>query len=269
MDTGYAETVRISYDPSVVSLEDLVDHYFEIVGPIGDCKDSDCSKSQYRKGIYYTDEQDRAILEDIFAAKRAEIGEEPSVELEPIEVFYVAEDYHQDYYKKNPGYDSNVAPANAYGADEGERERSLHGYTKPSAAEIKSMLTDEQFETTQNSSTEPAFSGEYDQHFERGIYVDVVTGQPLFSSADKYHSASGWPVFSKPIDASVLAQYEGSDQLGAEVRSEVGDTHLGHLYYDGPILAGGRHYCINSNSLRFIPYEDMDQEGCGPLKAYC
>ena len=97
MDTGYAETVRISYDPSVVSLEDLVDHYFEIVDPIGDCKDSDCSKSQYRKGIYYTDEQDRAILEDIFAAKRAEIGEEPSVELEPIEVFYVAEDYHQDY----------------------------------------------------------------------------------------------------------------------------------------------------------------------------
>lgn len=142
-------------------------------------------------------------------------------------------------------------------------------YQKPDADYIKQSLNALQYEVTQNQATERAFSGEYDKHFEKGIYVDVVTGEPLFSSTDKYDSGCGWPAFSKPIDKSLVK--ESSDfsygMVRTEVKSRVGSSHLGHVFNDGPKELGGMRYCINSASLRFIPYEDLEKEGYGDLKA--
>ena len=127
-----------------------------------------------------------------------------------------------------------------------------------------------QYEVTQNAATERAFTGEYDQVFARGIYVDVVTGQPLFSSADKYNSGCGWPAFTKPIDRSVVEELPdyGFGMVRTEVRSSDGQSHLGHVFEDGPVEQGGLRYCINSASLRFIPYDEMDAQGYGAFKAY-
>ena len=140
-------------------------------------------------------------------------------------------------------------------------------YAKPSEAEIKANLTDEQYYVTQQSGTERPFSHEYDHRFERGIYVDIVSGEPLFSSTDKFDSGCGWPAFSKPIAAAVINEYF-DDSLGmrrTEVRSRVADSHLGHVFNDGRPELGGMRYCINGASLRFIPLADMQQEGYGDL----
>lgn len=124
-------------------------------------------------------------------------------------------------------------------------------------------LNPEQFQVTQQSGTERAFSGEYDKHFEPGIYVDIVSGEPLFSSASKYNSGCGWPAFSKPIESKWVSEHTDSTHgmSRTEVRSAQGDSHLGHVFPDGPTEAGGLRYCINSASLRFIPIADMAEAG--------
>lgn len=129
-------------------------------------------------------------------------------------------------------------------------------------------LTEEQYRVTQLNGTERAFTGEYDNFFKKGIYVDVVSGHPLFSSTDKYNSGCGWPAFTKPIQQDFLKEIE-DDSYGmkrVEVRSSQADSHLGHVFNDGPLESGGLRYCINSASLRFIPFEKMEEEGYG---AYC
>lgn len=131
--------------------------------------------------------------------------------------------------------------------------------------EALAKLTPEQFRVTQQDGTERAFTGEYDKHYELGIYVDVVSGEPLFASADKFNSGSGWPSFTKPIDASMVKEHsDGSfGMVRTEVRSAHGDSHLGHVFPDGPADAGGLRYCINSASLRFVPLDQMQAEGYG------
>ena len=140
-------------------------------------------------------------------------------------------------------------------------------YVRPSEAEIKANLTDEQYYVTQQNGTERAFSHEYDHQFERGIYVDIVSGEPLFSSSDKYDSGCGWPAFSKPIDTAVINELfdDSHGMRRTEVRSRVGDSHLGHVFNDGLPELGGMRYCINGASLRFIPVNEMEQEGYGDL----
>ena len=141
------------------------------------------------------------------------------------------------------------------------------GYTKPSEAEIRKNLSDEQYYVTQQNGTERPFSHEYDHQFERGIYVDIVSGEPLFSSSDKYDSGCGWPAFSKPIDTAVINELfdDSHGMRRTEVRSRVGDSHLGHVFNDGLPELGGMRYCINGASLRFIPVNEMEQEGYGDL----
>ncbi len=140
-------------------------------------------------------------------------------------------------------------------------------YVRPSEAEIKANLTDEQYYVTQQNGTERPFSHEYDHQFERGIYVDIVSGEPLFSSSDKYDSGCGWPAFSKPIDTAVINELfdDSHGMRRTEVRSRVGDSHLGHVFHDGLPELGGMCYCINGASLRFIPVNEMEQEGYGDL----
>uniref|UniRef100_UPI0038995E35 peptide-methionine (R)-S-oxide reductase MsrB n=1 Tax=Atopobium fossor TaxID=39487 RepID=UPI0038995E35 len=144
-------------------------------------------------------------------------------------------------------------------------------YHKPSDSEIKRMLTPEQYEVTQKAGTEPAFSGEYHDNHEAGIYVDVVTGEPLFSSKDKFNSGCGWPSFVRPIDPDVIKEYKDTSygMVRTEVRSRVGDSHLGHVFNDGPQEQGGLRYCIDSLALKFIPYECMEAEGYGEFLAAC
>ena len=140
-------------------------------------------------------------------------------------------------------------------------------YVRPSEAEIKANLTDEQYYVTQQNGTERPFSHEYDHQFERGIYVDIVSGEPLFSSSDKYDSGCGWPAFSKPIDTAVISEFfdDSHGMRRTEVRSRIADSHLGHVFNDGLPELGGMRYCINGASLRFIPVNEMEQEGYGDL----
>ena len=178
--------------------------------------------------------------------------------------FYPAEEYHQDYYKKNP------ERYHSYRKGSGRDEfimahwKDDNKYTKPSDEELKKRLTDLQYKVTQKEATERAFQNEYWDNHKPGIYVDVVSGEPLFSSKDKFESGSGWPSFTKPIDPKFLDK-KVDQSLGmerVEVRSKIGDSHLGHVFDDGPAPTGLR-YCMNSAAMRFIPKDKMKEEGYG------
>ncbi|WEV61090.1 peptide-methionine (R)-S-oxide reductase MsrB [Streptococcaceae bacterium ESL0729] len=144
----------------------------------------------------------------------------------------------------------------------------MSNYNKFSDQELRDRLTKEEYEVTQNSATERAFTGKYDDFFDKGLYVDIVSGEPLFTSEDKYNSGCGWPAFTKPVEkASVKEKRDRSYGMErVEVRSSEGDSHLGHVFTDGPRDRGGLRYCINSAALKFIPYDELDQEGYGDYK---
>lgn len=262
--TGHAETVHLVYDPDQVSLQTLTEHFFLIINPLTLNRQGNDSGSQYRSGVYYTDESDLELLQQVRDAEQEKYTAPIQTELLPLRCYYLAEDYHQDYLEKNPGSYCHIDFSSL--ADFPRLEQSS-AYSRPSDQEIRSMLTEEQYRVTQENATERPFSGEYDQLFEPGIYVDVVTGEPLFLSADKYDAGCGWPSFSRPIDAEAVV--ESSDTSygmnRTEVRSRIGDSHLGHVFSDGPAALGGMRYCINSASLRFVPYAEMKKEGYGDL----
>ena len=276
--SGHAETVRVLYDPSIMSLQSLTEAYFRIINPVSVNKQGNDFGVQYRTGIYYTDETDLPTLQAVYDARQQEYDQPFAVELEPLQNFYDAEDYHQDYLVKNPygychiSFDSLSEIQTEQQKEIAQNAAGTEGrWVKPSDEELHKNLSDIQYDVTQNAATEYAYSGEYNMHFERGIYVDVVTGQPLFSSADKFDSGCGWPAFSKPIDPSVIVEYEDGSygMQRIEVRSEAGDSHLGHVFDDGPKELGGLRYCINSAALRFIPYDEMDTAGYGEFKELC
>ena len=268
-ETGHAEAVRVMYDPSVISLKTLVEQLFAIIDPLSVNRQGNDVGVQYRTGVYYTDPADLPIIEDVFTDARRKLGAKPAVELAPLENFYRAEEYHQDYLKKNPGGYCHV-DFSSLSSVRTEPQRAKESpdwsrYTRPREDELRAKLTAQQYAITQHAGTERAFSGEYDHHFERGIYVDVVTGQPLFSSSDKYDSGCGWPAFTHPIDETAITKRDdrsfGMHRI--EVRSSAGDSHLGHVFHDGPAGSGGLRYCINSAALRFVPYEHLADEGYG------
>ena len=268
--SGHAETVKVVYNPDIISLEDILAHYLRVVNPVSVNKQGNDVGTQYRTGIYYTDEADKAIIENILAKEQTKHDKPIAIEVEPLKQFYDAEEYHQDYLEKNPGGYCHIDLSLADKPLDKDEEPVIDSsrYIKPSDEELKKNLTEIQYDVTQNSATERAFSNEYHSNFKRGIYVDITTKEPLFSSTDKFESGCGWPSFSKPISKDVVKYFEDNSHFmhRTEVRSRSGDAHLGHVFNDGPKETGGQRYCINGASLEFIPYEEMDEKGYGYLK---
>lgn len=263
--TGFRETVRVMYDPAVITLPQIIQAYFLVINPTVANRQGNDIGTQYQTGIYYTDEDDKKTVERIVAAEAKKYSPF-AVEHGPLINFYEAEDYHQDYLEKNPGGYCHI-PAHRI-SDVAALIAAEEGYEKPAQSRLEKSLTAVQFAVTQEARTERPYINEYWNAFEEGIYVDVTTGQPLFRSADKYEGSCGWPSFSAPIYEGVLRYSEdtshGMDRT--EVRSIVGDAHLGHIFTEDPESPNGIRYCINSASLRFIPKEEMEAQGYGPYK---
>lgn len=274
--TGAAETVKVTYDPSITSLTHILEQYFLIINPTSFNQQGNDRGTQYRTGVYYSDPADRAIIMRAMAKLQSKYSKSLLIEVQPLSNFYPAEAYHQDYLENTPGGYCHVPielfakAKKAYASKESiERDNRLRASEKKrlgeSAQQLRSRLTPLQYDVTQNEATEAPFSNTYDQHFEKGIYVDIVSGEPLFTSLDKYDSGCGWPAFTKPIQKSSVKEKD-DHRLGyvrREVRSASANSHLGHVFNDGPKDKGGLRYCINSAAIRFIPYEDMEKEGYG------
>jgi peptide methionine sulfoxide reductase msrA/msrB len=268
-NTGHAETVKVVYNPAQLSLADIMQYYLRVVDPTSLNRQGNDRGSQYRSGVYYTDAAEHSIIQAALAAEQAKYADKIVVENQPLQQFFTAEDYHQDYLAKNPnGYchidirrADEPLPGKTAGFD-------AAAYQKPSDAALKQQLSPEQYRITQQSGTERAFSHEYDHLFAPGLYVDVVSGEPLFSSRDKFDSGCGWPSFTQPLNAAAVTEHSDHsyNMQRVEVRSHSADSHLGHVFPDGPADKGGLRYCINGASLRFIPYAEMEAAGYGYLK---
>ena len=269
--TGHAETVHISYNPSIISLPSLVQALFRIIDPTSINRQGNDIGEQYRTGVYYTDEIDVPIIKEVFAEIQAGLDKPLATELLPLENFYPAEEYHQDYLRKNPGGYCHISFGSLAEIRTEQQLAEQAAWSKPSDDELRTRLSTEQYEVTQHAATERPYTGEYDDFFERGIYVDVATGQPLFSSADKYTSGCGWPAFTRPLAQHTIVDLPdySHGMTRVEVRSSGGDSHLGHVFPDGPSEQGGLRYCINSAALRFIPYDQLDEQGYGEYKDRC
>lgn len=266
--TDAAETVKVVYDADSISLPFLLDLYYMTIDPTTVDRQGNDVGSQYRTGIFYTDSADRPIIEKSIHELARRYTEPIAIEVEPLRNFYPAEEYHQDYLDKNPGGYCHIRPG-LFEIARQARDTSLQArtrrYTKPTDEQLRSRLSDLQYAVTQQNATERPFMNEYDRHFEPGIYVDVTTGQPLFVSTDKFDSGCGWPAFSKPIEEDAVTRHtdRSHGMTRVEVRSSGGDAHLGHVFDDGPRDKGGKRYCINSASLRFVPLDQMEQQGYG------
>lgn len=273
--TGYAETVKVVYDPDSITTEQLLDGFFKVVDPTSVNQQGNDRGDQYRSGIYYTEEGDKAIAEAAIDKQKKHYSSPIATEVLPLKNFYMAEEYHQDYLDKNPGgyCHINLKEADKFIAEEGLGTKDLsslirpENYPVPSDEQLRKQLTPIQYKVTQENDTERPYTNEYADTFDKGIYVDVVTGEPLFSSQDKFESGCGWPSFTKPIIPEVVTEKTDTsfNMTRTEVRSRAGNTHLGHVFNDGPAKSGGLRYCINSASIRFIPYKDMEAKGYGFL----
>ena len=260
--TDHAETVKVTYDANQISLDKLLQYYFRVIDPTSINKQGNDRGRQYRTGIYYQNEQDKAVIEAALKTLQSKYQEPIQIEVEPLKNYVEAEEYHQDYLKKNP---NGYCHIDIKKADEPLIDDKK--YPKPSDTELKQKLTALQYDVTQGKHTERSFSNEYWDNFAPGIYVDITTGEPLFSSKDKFESGCGWPSFTKPIAAEV-AEYQKDNSFNMtriEVLSRSGHAHLGHVFDDGPRDKGGLRYCINSASIKFIPLDEMEKQGYGDL----
>ena len=263
-NTGFRETVRVEYDPGQVSLDALLLAYFYVIDPTVENRQGNDRGSQYQTGVYYTNESAKETVERIAEIERGR-SEKFFVEIGPLKNYYPAEEYHQDYLEKNPKGYCHIPKAEM---ELFSRLRIDPGdYQKPAAESIRDKLTEEQYRVTQESGTERPFSNAFWNQFEKGIYVDIVTGEPLFSSTDKFESGCGWPAFTKPIEEPAVVELEdlSHGMRRTEVRSRAGNSHLGHVFTGDPESPNGVRYCINSASLRFVPYAKMEAEGYGYL----
>lgn len=268
MNTGHAETLQVNYDANRISLAELLSRYYRVIDPVSVNRQGNDMGTQYRTGIYYVDAGDLPVIMASLDQLQKRHVQPLAIEVEPLRHFFPAEEYHQKYLDKNPGGYCHINLALASEPlDSGEEERE---YSKPGEDVLRRSLTELQYQVTQHAATEPPFTSELDEFFGKGIYVDITTGEPLFSSADKFDSGCGWPAFSRTIGCGVVRDYE-DDSYGmvrTEVRSRAGDAHLGHVFPDGPADRGGLRYCINGASLRFIPLERMEEEGYGAYIPY-
>lgn len=260
-DTGFAEAVHVVYDPVQAPLRFLLEQFYKVIDPTSLNRQGNDRGSQYRTGVYYTADADRGIIEESLKELSYSYSRPIAVECSPIRCYYKAEDYHQRYLKHNPAGYCHISSKRFEEAKYARPDI----FQKPEDEALKRMLTPEQYAVTQLGITERPFINKYWDHYEPGIYVDVTTGEPLFISDDKFHSGCGWPSFSKPVDQASVKELKDSTHgmQRTEVRSKFGDSHLGHVFDDGPKALGGRRYCINSAALRFIPKKDMETEGYG------
>lgn len=262
---GHIEAVEIVFDPARISYDRLLDVYWHQVNPTDPGGQFVDRGHAYTTAIFYTNSEQKKLAEKSKAEfdKRG-IYDKPIVTpIEPAQTFYPAEEYHQDYYKKNPiryKYYRHGSGRDAYLDKIWGEDRKEFG-----VREIKEKLTPLQYKVTQEDATEPAYDNEYWDNHRAGIYVDVVSGEPLFSSLDKYESGTGWPSFTKPLVPGNIVTHEDRKLIflvRTEVRSKLADSHLGHVFDDGPPPTGKR-YCMNSAALRFVPKEDLAKEGYG------
>jgi len=261
--TGHYEAVQITYDEEKLDYIELVDAFFRSIDPTDEGGQFQDRGESYKTAVFYHDTYQRQIAESYKAELESsgKFDKPIATDIKPIEIYYPAEDYHQDYYKQNP------LRYNAYYKGSG-REAFIkeNGHRSPyDQAELKKRLTDVQYRVTQQNGTEAPYTNSYSNAFEEGIYVDIVSGKPLFSSRDKFDSGCGWPAFSSPIAKNHVREKADltNGMTRREVRSTHADSHLGHVFEDGPMEAGGLRYCINSAALRFIPKGKMAEEGYG------
>lgn len=291
-EKNFTEAIKVVYDSSIVSYIDLLQFYWTTIDPL-DSKGQFCDKgNEYISIIYYTNDEQKKFAEESKIEVEKVLGQSVYTKIQKFKNFGIAEEYHQDYYKKNPirynyyrkacGRDSrvntvwsgkNLDLSNLFSIVNGGMNMSVDRYStyvKPDEKTLRNILTPLQYKVTQEEGTEKPFDNEYWDNHEEGIYVDILSGEPLFSSKDKYESGTGWPSFTRPIDSNYIVEKEDFKLIytRTEVRSKYGDNHLGHVFNDGPTAdenpsGTGLRYCMDSASLKFISKDEMEEKGYG------